>query len=246
MPRATTVTSSLDIPRVPWADVLPDFLRAWGRVEGRTEPEHLTVLGPTRSGKSRFVREVLTKRADLRGSHIMVVATKPADSTLTDYHWPIIRKWPPQYGDDQFIFWVPTLRDPEANKKMQRAVIRDTLQEIWQPGANMIVVFDELAYLDDREELNLKAMTQRFWREASALGITVVGVTQRPRFISLYAYSEAQWMVAFRPNDEEDAQLVAQKLGSRRKYFDALMSLRHHEFIMRHVRTRQEIITRIT
>ena len=225
--------------------MLPDFLAAWGRVDGRIEPEHVMVTGPTRSGKSRFVRTILQARAQLRGSHVCMIATKPEDKTLRDYGWPIIRKWPPPYGTDQFIFWVQTHRDPDVNKKIQRAEIRHVLHELWTPGANMIVGFDELAYLDDSQELNLKTMTQRYWREASALGITVVAGTQRPRFVSLYGFTESQWMAAFRPHDEMDGKRVAEVMGSKKVYYDQLMTLRHHEFILRHIRTRQEVITKI-
>jgi len=174
-----------------------------------------------------------------------MIATKPEDKTLRDYHWPIIRKWPPPYGTDQFIYWVRTHNDADENKKIQRAEIRDVMQKLWTPAANMIVGFDELAYLDDREELNLKSMTQRYWREASALGITVVAGTQRPRFVSLYAFTESQWMAAFRPFDEQDGRRVAEVMGSKKTYYDELMNLRHHEFILRHIRTRQEVVTRI-
>lgn len=233
-----------DTPRIPWAEIGPDFLMAWGRPDGRVEPEHVALLGPTGSGKSQFGTYIAKERARLRGSNVVIVATKPADSTLSNLHWPIVRKLPAPYGKhERYIYWPPSSTNEEQNIRLQRAGIHSLLQGLWRPNANTIILFDEIAYVED--ELKLNTQIKRYWREARTLGITIIAGTQRPRFVSRYMWTESKWLAAFRPSDQEEAVRVAEILGDRKRYRDILMQLEPYEFILRHVRSNKEVITRL-
>ncbi|MGH7240414.1 MAG: helicase HerA domain-containing protein [Candidatus Saccharimonadales bacterium] len=215
----------------------------WGRPNGHVESEHLAILGPTGSGKTKFMTYILKRRAALRKSHIVLIATKPADSTIDALKWPVIRHWPPNYGQEQVIYW-PVTKKPDENIEYQREHIKNMLNEIWGPDANIIVAFDEIAYIET--ELNLKTIVTRYWREARSLGITIVATTQRPRFVSRYMFSEPIWAVAFRPQDEDDALRVAEILGSRKKYKDILLEeLDRYEFLLVHKPTREAVISKL-
>lgn len=219
------------IPVIPWHVLEGPFLNTWGRPNGKVEAQHIAIEGPSGSGKSMFQVYVAQKRVELRGSHVMVVATKPADSTLKELGWPIIRQYPPDFNDRKnFILWPPTPRDEEQAKTIQRETIRKALIDKWHEESNFIVVFDEIAYLED--ELKLKTLISRYWREGRALGISIVATTQRPRNVTRYMWSEPSWLVAFQPNDEEEADRVAQILGGRKIYRDALMNLEEFQFII--------------
>lgn len=233
------------VPQVPWRDLKGEFLHNWGWPGGKWEPEHLAVLGPTGSGKTHFTTNILDERCRRSGSHAVIVATKPADSTvrrLVRKGWSLRRTWPPGYGETRTIFWPKSGRPSDGPGKQRRA-IRDFLDELWKPDANIIVCFDEIAYVE--QELGLGRAINKWWREARALGITIVATTQRPRGVNRHMAAEPVWSVAFRPDDEDDAIRTAEIIGGRKKYRDVLMDLEPFEFLIIHRRRREAYRTRL-
>jgi Helicase HerA, central domain len=214
--------------RVPWRELGPHFLSVWGFPRGQREPEHLEILGQTGSGKSFFEATILRERARARGSHIVVVATKPADKTLAALGWPIIDKWPPNYNDNQVIYWAKAPGLGAEGIARQRAKVAELLDRLWVADSNRIVAFDEVAYID--QDLRLRTALVRYYREGRSLGITVVGSTQRPQGVPRYMHSESAWSVFFSPKDEEDAERMAQVAGSKRLYMPILLDLDRTKF----------------
>lgn len=229
--RATPRTA-LEAERVDWAELGPHFLAAWGYPRGKRMPEHLEILGQTGSGKSYFERSILTERARARGSHIVVIATKPADDTLTAAGWPVITDWPPPYGKNQVIFWAKAKGLGVQGRAEQRRKIAELMERLWVPKSNRIIVFDEIAYIDS--DLGLRIPLTRYYREGRALGITIVATTQRPQGVPRYMHSESAWSIFFAPKDEDDAERMAQVAGSKRGYMPILMELDRtkYEFLM--------------
>lgn len=236
---------------MPWDQLSQDFYKAWCYPDGRWQPEHLAIVGPTGSGKSWFEKTVLEERATLRGSHIVLVATKPADATLTSLHWPVVTEWPPkkEWNDkrdhNQVIFWAKAQGLNDEGRAKQRGMIEDLLHKLWRPDSNIIVCFDEIAYLE--QELKLKTQLQTYYREARSNGITIVANTQRPSQVNRYMWSESTWSVSFRPKDDDDAKRVAQILGNQLYYqrvFDELDRSKH-EFLLVHSLTQQSYISSI-
>ncbi len=199
------------------------------------------MLGPTGSGKSHFVTQILRARVR-RGAHVVMIATKRDDATLDALRWPIITKWPPSYRQTHVIFWVKSGLT-RASRQVQREKIFHVLNEIWEPNSNRIVVFDEIAYV--QHELGLGQQLTTYYREGRSLGITIVAATQRPQGITRWMHSETSWSVAFKPKDEDDAERVAQVLGSKRGYRDVLMDLDgdRHEFVLIRNRTGEAYIS---
>lgn len=244
--RAAEVESRPLPPRIPWDTLAPDFLRAWGYPRGVWQPEHLEVLGPTGSGKSYFLKTILQARALVRGSHIVILATKPADETLTSLGWPIITKWPPnQWSKDraQVIYWAKAKGLGADGLKAQKMAVENLLENLWRPNANIVLVFDEIAYVE--QDLGLRALITRYYREARALGITIVAGTQRPQGVSRYMHSESSWTVCFKPKDDDDAERVAQVLGNKKYYLRVLDSLdaTKREFLLVHNLTKENYIS---
>lgn len=233
----------LSVEKVSWNELGPEFLKTWGNAGGKFMPEHLAILGPTGSGKSFFMTEILKQRASLRGSHVCILATKPADGTLAKLGWPIINKWPPKYDQSQVIYWPKAGNLNESIDKQRESVLH-MMNSLWHENSNIILAFDEIAYIE--EDLKLKQQITRYWREARALGITIVAATQRPRFVSRYMWSESSWTVAFRPKDEEDAEQVATVLGNRKYFKPILMSeLEKNEFLIINRDEREAYISKI-
>lgn len=233
------------VDRIPWRELEPEILDQWGWPSGRWQPEHMAVLGPTGSGKSHFASYLLDQRVKRSGAHAIIVATKPADSTvyrMVKKGWTLRRTWPPEYGQNQVIFW-PTSGKPSDGTARQRRAIFTMLDELWKPDANVIVQFDEIAYIES--ELRLQPLITKYWRESRALGITMMAMTQRPRFVSRYMLSEPAWSVAFGSSDEDDAGRVAEVIGGRKHYKPVLMNLEPREFLIVRRRTREAYISRL-
>lgn len=238
--------------RVPWELVGPDFIRAWGRPRGRVSPEHVAIYGPTGSGKSWFERTILEERVRARGSHVVVIATKPADATLTGMGWPITTVWPPKRNwrdkrgsHDQVIFWAKADGLDTAGREQQRKKIEDLLSQLWRADSNVVVVFDELAYIE--QELNLSTTVTTYFREARALGITIVANTQRPSGVTRYMHTESGWSVFFAPKDVQDAERMAETAGDKVYFLRVFKELRRdkYEFCLVHSLTNEVVISSI-
>jgi hypothetical protein len=131
----------------------------------------------------------------------------------------------------------------KGNAKQRHAVF-EFMAEQWKPDANVIVVFDEIAYVEI--ELHLRQQIEQYWREARTMGITICAMTQRPRNVSRQMHSMPAWFVSFRPDDEDDAKRVAEIAGSRRLYTPILMELEPYEFLLVKRRTREAYISKLT
>lgn len=233
--------ADLEIERVDWSELGREFIMTWGRPGGRFDPEHLTVYGKSGGGKTHFVRRVVTLRAELRGSHTVFVATKRADKEImkfnTESGWPIISDWPPGYGNNQVIYWARAKGLSAEHRIPQRAKVKRLMNELWKPDSNTVVVWDELAYV--QEMLKLGPELETYYREGRSNGITNVALMQRPSKVTRLAHSEAGWTVAFPPKDQDDRRRVAEVLGDRTRFSMALDELdrTRHEFLIRHDRS---------
>lgn len=226
----------LEIERVRWVEdgFGDEFIRAWGRPNGRWDPEHLTAYGKSGGGKSYFMMYVLTRRAQLRGSHVVAVQTKRTDATLAATGWPVTTTWPPGYKEEQVIYSARAKGISAEHRVPQRAQVKRLMDALWVKDSNIIVYWDELVYIE--QMLRLKAEIETYYREGRALGITNASSMQRPAGVSRLAHSEAGWTVAFPPKDVDDRDRVAEVLGDRRRFAVALDQLdrTRHEFIIRH------------
>ena len=243
-PSAAVAVEPEDPPRAPWSAVRESFLGAWGYPEGKFNPEHLEILGPNGSGKTYFEATILQERVKLRGSAVIFIATKPVDATITRLGWPVVDDWKGVTKNRQSIFWPRTELLGEQWVAYMAAKIEDLLARLWRAKAKVILVFDEIA---TSEELStrLKLIIKRYWREARSVGITIVAMKQRPQGIQRDMHSEAAWIAAFKPKDEEDAVRVAQIMGGRKRWLPVLMGLDRdrHEFVLLHSRTGDAVIT---
>ena len=233
------------LERISWKQLEPEFLEKWGWPgDGKKfQAEHVAIVGPTGSGKSKFTNHIVKKRSEVRGSNVYILATKPADDEMQDLHWPIVRKWPPPYGKhEQVIFWPEPGKPAAGVAPMQLAVFK-FLNEVFTKDANFILVFDEIAYVE--KELGLQKITDRYWREARSLGITMIAGTQRPRNVSRHMWSQPSWSIAFRPDDEDDAVRTAEIIGGRNLYRHELMKLERYEFIIVERRERRAYISKL-
>jgi nucleoside-triphosphatase THEP1 len=232
------------IARVPWSVLGPDFIASWGRPRSKQMPEHLEVLGPTGSGKSYLLVDILRERVRRRGTSVVYIATKQADDTIKKLGWPITDSWRDVAKHDQVVFWPRTKEIGVKRKQYQAAKVQDLLDRLWQPEANTDVVFDEAAYIE-KLSAELKATLEMYLREGRSHGIECVMGKQRTQGIQRDMHSETDWKIAFRMNDYEDNERLAQLFGAKRSYVPVLESLdrERHEFLIQHKLDGSEFIS---
>ena len=106
--RSTADNPALDVPRIPWSQVGPEFILRWGYPDGKFQPEFVEILGPTGSGKTRFERTILAERVAIRESAAIFIATKKIDKEILKLGWPIVDDWQGVTTHPQCIFWPRT------------------------------------------------------------------------------------------------------------------------------------------
>jgi hypothetical protein len=233
---------------VAWEELETDFIDAWGRPDGKFQPEHVEILGQTGCGKSFLEKRLLLERIRLRNSAVVILLTKPEDATLAALDWPVISKWPPSQWNEKnrhVVFHAPSRGLNAAARARQAEQVEQLLDGLWHPNANVVLAVDEIAYVE--QELGLRTHMTTYFREGRTLGITIVASTQRPAGVSRAVHSETAWVAAFAPKDEDDAERVAQILGEKKHYKEVLLDLdrEKREFVLVHNLTREAYISHI-
>lgn len=226
MPRRASPSEDVvpDVQRAPWSEIGGEFIAEWGRPDGRNMPEHLEVLGPSGSGKSRLVAQILQDRFLRRHAHEVFIATKPADDTIMGLGWPVVTDWRGVSQEQVSIFWPRTGALGARRKAYQEQRIRDLLDRLWHPGSNTVICFDEIAYVQKLSR-ELWDIIEMYLREGRSSGITLVMGKQRPQGVTREMHANTVWVVSFKPADREDTERTAELFGSKRVWVPILESL---------------------
>lgn len=233
------------VERVPWSVLGPEFATVWGRADPKNpEPEHVEIIGMNGSGKTYLLLKILQDRMLVRNSHIVLIVTKRADKIFAKLGWPIVHDVRDVMRYRVCIYWPQTNLIGQQRKAFHEVKIRELLSRLWQPEANRVVAFDEIAYVESLSPA-VRELVSMYWREGRSNGITVVAMKQRPQGVQRDMSSETWWTFAFVPKDHADAERFAELFGSKRDWlpvFDT-MNPDNHEFLVRHTRSRAAYIS---
>ncbi len=224
------------IERVPWSKLGPEFVATWGRFDPKNpQPEHMEFLGPNGSGKTFLKQQIFIEMARRRNSSIVIIATKQQDKTVMDLHWPVVSTTREVMKHERCVFWPRTKAIGVSRKQFQAEKIQDLLDHLWQPDANVIVDFDEFAYVETLSP-DMKETLNMYLREGRSHGITVCAGKQRAQGVQRDMHSESRVTAAFKMKDDEDNERLAQVLGNKRELMPVLRSLDRgkHEFVFKH------------
>lgn len=239
------------IERLPWSELAAEFAEAWGRADPQDpQPEHVEVIGINGSGKTLWMCKAVQERMIIRHTPCVILQSKPADDTVMRLGWPVIADGNVQkvVRERWSIYWPQTNATGQARRDYQADQFRKLLDYLWRPQSNIIVVYDDLGYIQnlittDGERLN--PIIEMYLREGRSSGITNLLIKQRPQGAKREMHSETQYTVAFAPKDDDDKERFAQLFGAKRAYmpvFDT-MDPNKHEFLIKHFKTGAQFIS---
>jgi energy-coupling factor transporter ATP-binding protein EcfA2 len=227
------------------SSLTPDRI-SWGELEQlfyseHRQGEHLTVVGPTDSGKTVLLRELAKIRARRRAddgnpSRVAYLATKPKSRSVSELGWPVAKRWPPGYGQWHVVVW-PRFPDPETAASRQAVVFRRLLKTIYAEGGQTVVVDELTDFTEPQPEgMGLKSIVVQYETKGRELDLSLFAATQRPVNVPRVVWSEPKWFGVFRIEDYDDLRRV-REIAGRGDHFDELIqTLDDHEFAFVHRR----------
>ena len=192
-------------PRITWATLHSRLSRDW------EAGEHVTLVGPTGSGKTHLAIELLemcryrlvlaTKRQDplVRG-----LAAKGYKITgdLKDIQWDGLQREPIQ---KKVVFW------PQFPEKMavrdrlaaQASAIGKAIDWADKTGGWAVLV-DETMWL--HKNLRLEKELEQMWFQGRTQGLSVLANSQRPSHVPRLAWSMASYIFIWQTQDKRDLE----------------------------------------
>lgn len=219
-----------EVPRLGWDEFAASFRWAQG--------EHIGIVAPTGAGKTTLVLAL----APLR-KWVTIVATKPQDTTLDalarSREWEVIRAWPPTPTRRRVILW-PRQVDLVRTAEVRGAVV-DGLRAIYKVGS-WAVVLDDLQALTDT--IRIGAEVRHLLLNARSMGVSVVGSTQRPRWVPRELWTQASHLFIGRTQDRDDLRAIS-GLGhaSTDTVRDTVQRLGRHDLLYVDTRDGRLVIT---
>jgi hypothetical protein len=168
---------------IPWERF--DFMFARSFKQG----EQVAIVGPNGSGKSVLTVELAKivgsrKGTDGRPSRVVVCATKPRDDTITNLlvkqGWPVIKEWPPAYGQEHCVVW-PKGGPASSAATRQSRIFRPLLDQIAQEGGQTVVV-EEAAFFERKppDGMGLGGLMTYFWTVTRSSKISLIANATPP------------------------------------------------------------------
>lgn len=226
MPTLTSIAEG--VPTVTWDEFLDSFRWKQG--------QHLTAIGPTESGKTTLIGELLDK-AYRDGTHPWqaIAATKPMDEVVDSFvpkGFMRLSEWNVADPDiSPRVMIHPKLTSlGEADKDLQRKVLHDMNNAIFRQHG-WLVYYDELKWCIG--QLKLNGDIETLWHTGRSSGITVVSSLQRPRHVPLMAYDQSEHLFFWEARDKDIRKRLAE-IGGRADpdlVLRAVESLGKHDFI---------------
>lgn len=232
-------TAQASVERIAWDDFVAQL--DW------RQGEHITLIGPTGSGKTTLALALLPMR-----QYVIAYGTKPTgkDKTLMSLirrdRWRLVQqlaKMPKVILPGRamrIVFW-PKYRSP-ADQPMQAWEIANSLQTAFTAGGWCLFV-DETWWFTHK--LGLKGWLEALWSQGRSVGISVVAGTQRPRYIPLLAYDQATHVFFWRDNDAENLKRISGMNGLNAALIrSTVATLAPHEVLYVNTRTSQMLVTK--
>lgn len=183
-----------------------EFLRRYFDVK---PDEHVLILGPTGSGKTKMALDALSVVSRPENPAV-VFAMKPRDKTLDGFakdnefqtvsFWPppISKKWRPKKANGYLLKPPHNMRDIYWTRQKHHDVFREAILDSYAKG-NRILFADETYSLTNELQLGDELVT--VWTKGRSMNCTLWSASQRPAFIPTWAYSQSShFFISYDPD----------------------------------------------
>lgn len=218
-------------PRVPYASF---HSRLASGPDGFLQGDHVTILGPTKCGKTTLALDVVEIR-----EYVIGIFTKPEDPilhTLEGRGWRRTRKLDIQVQNgevvDKKIAFHPVYSSGTIRERAARQALAVQSAFDYVSAAGRWAVFvDEGVWAT--EHLGLGKELSSFWYQGRTAEISLILLAQRPAWIPRAAYSQAEHVFFFHTADKDDQKRFADLGGGVNvDVVRALVAgLQRHEFL---------------
>lgn len=232
----------------------PDFQTMFAKAH--KQGEHVALVGPNGTGKTLMGLElckIIGARIakDRRPSRVTILQYKPRDDTLQvlGEGWPVIKKWPPKYGEEHCIIW-PKAKSASQAARLHRAVFLPVLDRIYVEGSQTVYA-PEAAYFERAQPagLGMGGTMEQIWGTARSLKLTMISDTQRPRMVTILMWTEPAWLIIYRLENRDDIKRVADLSGYPDEVWAIVPRLGEHECLVirrqRHAGKRRLYVTKV-
>lgn len=176
------------------------------------QSQHLTIGGPTGSGKSSLASDVLTVR-----TYVVAISNKKSDETLEkrfkgNSKFTLSNRFPPMsYRVHRVLFWIkPDADKMENDYPRQRDLIRGVVSHCFKVGG-WSVYFDDLFAISDT--LGMKKFIQWMYTNLRSNMNTIIACLQRPAWVPVEAVNQVDHFLMLRFHDERDIERIASCFG---------------------------------
>ncbi|MGH7189764.1 MAG: hypothetical protein ACRD2H_13945 [Terriglobales bacterium] len=204
-------TKRLEVREVRW-DEFYDWFVGFYR-----QNQHVTLIGPTQTGKTTIAREILEAR-----ECVIAIAIKPEDEvaeSFVEYGYRIQEKRDiptvekagrpvPHPAYRRIVLWPRAEQDRDGRWRSipqmtayQRSVIMDAINYV-RKARRWTLFTDDLNTL--AEDLKLGPEVKWILRNGASAKISLVGAGQRPAWLPREAYSSPEHLFFLATNDADD------------------------------------------
>lgn len=198
MPAARPV--AVDVPVVGWAEFWPKFCRAY-RFD-RDDAQHVSIIGPTRTGKSTLAMAIASRRHYVAGLFVKG-RDEPVRKMLRDAGYHRVHSIPAPGRSRRVFLWYPYRGEADvANQRLQLATAMDDAfnDGVWH------LWLDEAQHMVDR--LRLDGRIVSWLRMGRTQGNGLILCCQRPSYMPRDIYSAPRHLFLFGTNDERDLRSI--------------------------------------
>jgi hypothetical protein len=207
----------------------------------------VTLLVPFGGGKTQLGLELLDEvvSPELRGT---IFVMKPKDATISRFYaarkdeFEMLRDWPPptlRIGrrimgkkPSGYILWPRETGNPEYDDAVQEAIFRRAIRMMYVSAKKHpnIMFVDETYSLEN--ELNLGKDLRRAWTKGRSVGNGLWAASQRPAFISAWAYQAQHLFLGFDPDKRTQDRYAEIGAGFDPETIKAIVrGLQQYEFL---------------
>jgi hypothetical protein len=196
---------------------------------------HITIVGPTRCGKSYLAQQLIDRIA--RPEHPAIwLMKKPRDPLVAAAGRQLglkrVRDWPPlimpwQRKPRGYLVWPKTSFDPDVDHPHKHDVFRRALMHSYKRGHRIIYVDDTYGI---GKVLGLNNLLIELWTELGSMDAGLIAGFQKPSHVPLWAYNQAEHLFLFHDPDKRSRERF-QEIGGVDGHIvqDTVMRLQRHQ-----------------